>query len=221
MTAADPIIGCPHFTGATRCERCLDLEEGIELLDSAVAMHGDMKRDQQWRLRAARLVRRYLFSPARARDLAETIEDTRRIAQDLGILPPEVSPPLEPPTGTLADLTPFPGMYLQRRRTAGSKLPPGTVNCTRPSPHGNPFVVGSIVEVPFGASHAYVRVTVTPALAVLLFQAWVRETHREPLIRRDLHGLVLSCYCAPGAWCHVQQVLLPIANDGGPTEGAE
>lgn len=98
--------------------------------------------------------------------------------------------------------------YVQRRRSAGWRKPDGAVACTRPGPWANPFRVGA----PFDFEDA--QGTVRDAeQAVALYRAWVgAQPSYAVRARAQLAGLTLMCWCAEGAPCHVQDVLLPLAN---------
>lgn len=92
---------------------------------------------------------------------------------------------------------------IQRRRTKGWRMPAGAVNVCRPSDWGNPFRVGDIAM-----PHV---VTVTPALACALFEAWVIEHGWLTQIQGELEGRDLVCWCPLDQPCHAD-VLLRIAN---------
>jgi len=106
---------------------------------------------------------------------------------------------------------------IQRRRARGWKLPPGSVNVSRPTDWSNPFRVGDTVSVPYKVKRggvwvdAPIEVIITPEAAVLLFEALVVAHRWEDQIRRELHGKDLVCWCAPDQPCHAD-VLLRIAN---------
>jgi hypothetical protein len=87
---------------------------------------------------------------------------------------------------------------IQRRRTAGWRMPAGAVYVGRPGRWGNPFPAG---PTPDGR-----------AAAVAAYRAWIAG--RPDLIaaaRRELAGRDLACWCPPGQPCHAD-VLLTIAN---------
>ena len=96
---------------------------------------------------------------------------------------------------------------IQRKRTKGWRMPEGAVNVTRPSGWSNPFRIGESVEFPMDG----IRVTITRALAIELFRAYVLERGWEDLIRHELAGRDLMCWCAPNQQCHAD-VLLELAN---------
>lgn len=113
-------------------------------------------------------------------------------------------------TPTDVDTAVAPATYVKRRRVAGWRAPVGAVSCTRakcPTRWGNPFRVGD--RQPDGtvvADHHH---------AVDLYRQWLRDRPIEQdAIRLHLAGKVLMCWCAVGRTCHVQDVLIPLINDG-------
>ena len=108
---------------------------------------------------------------------------------------------------------------LQRKRTPGSHLPPGTVCVDRSSKKwGNPYKVGDeiILPDPPGAS----RIVRDRADAVELFVAYIKALDEDHLvtegIRAELRGKNLACWCPLPAEgepdiCHAAE-LLRIAN---------
>jgi hypothetical protein len=88
------------------------------------------------------------------------------------------------------------GFDLQKLSLSFNGLP--AVNCARPSKWGNPFRVGIEAR---DAAHAVKRYRETGCGGI---------GHDE--IKRELRGKNLACFCKQGAPCHVQDVLLPIAN---------
>ena len=87
---------------------------------------------------------------------------------------------------------------IQLSRKKGFKLPTNTVVVSRPTKWGNPYRIGS----PFGVS--------TPAGVVALFEKSLNG-FAEEVIRRELRGKNLACWCKLGTPCHAD-VLLKIAN---------
>ena len=85
-------------------------------------------------------------------------------------------------------------MRIQRKRSKGWRMPPNTVNCTRPGPWGNPFRV----------YHHDV------AKAVRLFEQSITPEFRAR-IKAQLRGRNLACFCPLNQPCHAD-VLLRIAN---------
>lgn len=113
---------------------------------------------------------------------------------------------------------------IQRKRTAGWRMPEGAVYVGRPTIWGNPFAVGAEVQVSVGSLVAIVRTT--PALAVdcyrdliegrLSYQGMTHPDDRayvdgwhEALAR--LRGRDLACWCPLNQPCHAD-VLLEVAN---------
>jgi hypothetical protein len=106
---------------------------------------------------------------------------------------------------------------IQRRRTAGWRMPETAVSVTRPSKWGNPFVVTTKVRpgVEFsGAAHGCISVP-TAEDAVECYRLMLAE--RPDLVeaaRAELAGKDLACFCAFDQPCHAD-VLLEIANGPG------
>ncbi len=111
---------------------------------------------------------------------------------------------------------------IQRRRTAGWRMPAGAVSIARPGMWGNPYRVGH--EVPLDwhwnglrwvapAPESTVQVD-SPAQAVDLFQRIAAQPLFRTAARTLLRGKTLACWCPVGAPCH-GDALLAIAN-GGP-----
>ena len=101
-------------------------------------------------------------------------------------------------------------MRIQRKRTKGWRMPEGAVNVTRPSDWSNPFRVGDAVLPMDG-----LKVTITQALAVELFRAYVAQCGWEGQIRDELAGKTLMCWCRLDQPCHAD-VLLELANPTTP-----
>lgn len=105
-----------------------------------------------------------------------------------------------------------PATYVQRRRTAGWRAPVGAVSCTRakyPTRWGNPFKIGDLLPdstdaVVTGREHC-----------VQVYREWLRgQPIEQAAIRLHLAGKPLMCWCAPGQVCHVQDVIIPLINEG-------
>jgi len=107
------------------------------------------------------------------------------------------------------------GFNLQRTSLALNGLP--AVNCARPSRWGNPFVVQ------FDPHPDYTPQT--NAEAVSMYRDWLDGKISYPggneklsknfihgMIKRQLKGHNLACWCKPGDPCHVD-ILLSICND--------
>ena len=97
---------------------------------------------------------------------------------------------------------------IQRRRTKGWRMPPGAVYVGRPSQWGNPFRVGTWVNLPItGREAVYNR-----ARAVVLFRDWFNlATRLQEVARVELRGKDLVCWCPLDEPCHAD-VLLEWAN---------
>jgi len=90
---------------------------------------------------------------------------------------------------------------VQRRRTAGWRMPPGTVYVGRPGRWGNPFTV---------AEH-------DRAGAVARYRAaLLADPARLARARGELAGRDLACFCPLHLACHAD-VLLDLANPTYPT----
>lgn len=109
-----------------------------------------------------------------------------------------------------------PPVRLQLRRTAGFNLQKlsrdtngrAAVNCARPGPRGNPFVVG---DNGMTAEHACIHFK-----AQLKRNGWFVNTRGKTVtvadIRRDCRGKNLACFCPlDSPHCHVD-TLLEVAN---------
>ena len=109
---------------------------------------------------------------------------------------------------------------IQLSRRKGFRLPEGAVSVARPTRWGNPFRVGDRLSFPYDAFGPVVR---DRAHAVEIFAAHARITSGyEGLVRRDLAGKDLACWCPLPAEgepdiCHAA-VLLRIAcgTEGSP-----
>lgn len=94
---------------------------------------------------------------------------------------------------------------IQRRRTSGWRKPAGVVDVTRPSRWCNPYRVGR----PW---RGY-RAAVDAAEAVALYRDLVAASPTfAALVRAELAGRDLMCWCRPGQPCH-GDVLLSLANE--------
>lgn len=103
-------------------------------------------------------------------------------------------------------------LYVQWRRTKGWRMPEDAINCTRPGKWGNSWTMRHVKAWHIPRERA---------------RQWLVDKYRQDvddqgpefraLIRDELAEKVLVCWCAPGEPCHVQDVLLPCANEGGVT----
>jgi hypothetical protein len=116
---------------------------------------------------------------------------------------------------------------IQRRRTAGWRMPEGAVNCCRPGPWGNPYVLaharsGRLLQRNDMWSVSYqgsvlVRWDTKRAAAADAVDRFRRLLGESPAqveaIRTHLAGKDLCCWCPLDQPCHAD-VLLEIANGG-------
>ncbi|TDB78416.1 DUF4326 domain-containing protein [Micromonospora sp. KC721] len=88
---------------------------------------------------------------------------------------------------------------IQRRRTAGWRMPAGAIYVGRPTRWGNRFGQDRTTESRAGAVH--------------LFRLWVAD-HPEyaDAVRAELAGKTLACWCPLDQPCHADE-LLRIANE--------
>lgn len=99
---------------------------------------------------------------------------------------------------------------IQRQRRKGWRLPANARCVTRPGKFGNPFYVAVAPEDGRQSDPFWCR---TAEEAVRRYEEIVLpDTHLCAIIRRELRGFDLACYCQPGATCHAD-VLLRIANE--------
>ena len=100
---------------------------------------------------------------------------------------------------------------IQRKRTKGWTKPEGAISVARPSQWGNPFRIGQ----PFRFvenGELVIGVVGNHEAAVKLFRRYIdaRPDHQE-MIRAELAGKTLMCWCPEGQPCHAD-VLLEVAN---------
>lgn len=108
---------------------------------------------------------------------------------------------------------------VQRKRTKGWKMPENTVVVTRGTIWGNPFIVNPNVKP--GSKHGagYTAVP-THEEAVRCYKEMMTMdipsvAKFKELIRKELRGRNLACFCNPDQPCHAD-VLLEIANKEQP-----
>jgi Domain of unknown function (DUF4326) len=113
---------------------------------------------------------------------------------------------------------------IQRKRTAGWRMPENTVSVTRPGPFGNPFVVGGYFKIGNGgngmtmiraleekyADKSY-TILKTAQEAVDMFREYKKRYPYKQEEIAKIKGKDLACWCKPGDPCHAD-VLLEIAN---------
>jgi hypothetical protein len=102
---------------------------------------------------------------------------------------------------------------IQLSRKKGFRLPPDTVVVARPSKWGNPFKVhqptGDPQEIMLDAQHG---VCFSREAAVNRFRRHIGiPPFTKKIIRAELRGKNLACWCPSGEPCHAD-VLLEIAN---------
>ncbi len=107
----------------------------------------------------------------------------------------------EPLTEPHAPVLPRMTRRVQRRRSAGWRMPHGALYVGRPTRFGNPFPI---------SEHG-------PAGAVANYRLWL-ESQPELVasIRTELRGRDLACWCPLSQPCHAD-VLLQIARSAGPS----
>lgn len=95
-----------------------------------------------------------------------------------------------------------------RKRTKGWKLPPNTKCVTRPGPWGNPF----FIDPKKAGKPEHPMACATAEEAVEKYETTlVADERLKTLVRQNLRGYDLACFCAEGQPCHAN-VLLMIAN---------
>jgi hypothetical protein len=114
---------------------------------------------------------------------------------------------------------------IQRRRTTGWRMPTEAAYVGRPTIYGNPFRIG----VPYCGPT--IRQANDRREAVAAFRGWIALDTLDPLfwdhdlivahvhlkaalLRGDLRGRDLACWCPLDQPCHAD-VLLELANGGG------
>lgn len=113
---------------------------------------------------------------------------------------------------------------IQRKRTKGWKIPPNTVNCTRPGKWGNPFKVGNYYTISKSGwmtpctpeaielakkSPRYIFI-VDAQCAVDTYESYMKNL-MFPYDFTELRGKNLACFCKEGQPCHAD-ILLKLAN---------
>ena len=94
---------------------------------------------------------------------------------------------------------------IRRSRTRGSRQPPNTRYCGRPTKWGNPFPIGE----------EYTR---TESLEAFRKAFWACELPVTPdTVRAELAVYdYLSCWCRPEQECHVDEYIRAIQDSAGP-----
>lgn len=100
---------------------------------------------------------------------------------------------------------------IQLRRTRGWRKPEGAMVVSRPSRWGNPFKIGEPFR--FVENGDWVMgVVPSRTAAVDLFRRFlVARPDLADMVRSELAGLDLCCWCPAGEPCHAD-VLLKVAN---------
>lgn len=99
---------------------------------------------------------------------------------------------------------------IQRKRTAGWRMPLNTIYVGRPTKWGNPWPVTPISERSVGVGEEFYY-----SRAVEAFSFWIKDDKQSDLrdeIRRELKGKDLACWCSEGMPCHAD-VLIRIASE--------
>ena len=99
---------------------------------------------------------------------------------------------------------------IQRKRTAGWKMPENTVSVTRPGKWGNPFKIGDKIRDP--NSGKVIKTLRTLDDVLLWYKNYLRYRMMHEEIKKELKGKNLACFCAEGQPCHAD-ILLKIANE--------
>lgn len=97
---------------------------------------------------------------------------------------------------------------IQRRRTAGWRMPEGAVYVGRPSRWGNPFKVGGQIIL---TGRRKGELTNAVDVVRLYRHALKRQPEAVALIRAELAGKDLACWCRVGDACHADLLLLVAA----------
>jgi hypothetical protein len=112
---------------------------------------------------------------------------------------------------------------IQRKRTKGWRMPEGVVYIGRPTRWGNPFAVGDRLTFPY--NETYGPLVTDRDTAVRIFWGYARiASGYADLVRADLAGRDLACWCPLDGQCHAD-VLLDLANNAvematsGPESG--
>lgn len=100
---------------------------------------------------------------------------------------------------------------IQQRLTRGWRKPEGAVIVSRPSSWGNPFKIGETKWLADAEGNPTLFPVPDAAEAVRLFRWYVTGGEREQIIRKQLAGKDLACWCPLDQPCHAD-VLLEIAN---------
>lgn len=103
---------------------------------------------------------------------------------------------------------------IQRKRTKGWRMPPNTINVSRPSKWGNPYTVTKqdglfVVDGPgVLVQKVFANKRTATAYAVMLYSMFLAV---KKIDVSELTGYDLCCWCAEDEPCHAD-VLLEMAN---------
>ena len=100
---------------------------------------------------------------------------------------------------------------IQRKRTKGWRMPENTRAVDRTTSWGNPFKVGETTILRGPDDSRSVSHPKDASEAVELFRWYVHQGNRVEMIRTELSGKNLACWCKPEDPCHAD-VLLELAN---------
>lgn len=108
---------------------------------------------------------------------------------------------------------------IQRKRTKDWTMPENTVYVGRPSRWGNPWCVGKAIDRQAVKKWdwrfkdlAYITPNAEDAMRKFAVALGLDDC-MIAVVRRELKGKNLACWCPPGAPCHAD-VLIEIANSG-------
>lgn len=101
---------------------------------------------------------------------------------------------------------------IQLRRAKGWRLPDGAVSVARPTPWGNPFVVGRDgTQADCVALHLQLLASYICLSAKAEIEDQKRHLRYVEANLPALRGKTLACWCRPGTPCHAD-TLLVLAN---------
>jgi hypothetical protein len=100
---------------------------------------------------------------------------------------------------------------IQRKRTKGWKMPPNTVNVTRPGKWGNPARIGMWRNFNREDAVRSFRGWITRDLSYRSYEITFGKPPTCEEIKRELGGKNLACFCPLDRPCHAD-VLLEMAN---------
>ena len=100
---------------------------------------------------------------------------------------------------------------IQRKRAKGWRMPEGAIYVGRPTKWGNPYAISGVRYITAGPSARMQRIA-----AVDNYRRWLeacnqRSTVNHEMVKAELRGKDLACWCPLDQPCHAD-VLLEIAN---------